>query len=101
MALLFCIFEDLCVFCLNQVEEMVSRLKIQVGNLVQFLPQEKVADFARMSQQELLENTEKVVSSFVEDFIAFICKYLEALQTFVSYHSLFFFYEIRYLQENF
>lgn len=41
---------------------MVSRLNIQVGNLVQFLPQEKVADFARMSQQELLENTEKSVS---------------------------------------
>ncbi|XP_025077820.1 LOW QUALITY PROTEIN: structural maintenance of chromosomes protein 5-like [Pomacea canaliculata] len=47
----------------KSVEEMVSRLKIQVGNLVQFLPQEKVADFARMSQQELLENTEKVVDS--------------------------------------
>ena len=53
-----------------QVEEMVARLNIQVGNLVQFLPQEKVADFARMSQQELLENTEKAVSlcKFQADF---------------------------------
>ncbi|BFY96965.1 hypothetical protein BsWGS_00005 [Bradybaena similaris] len=46
---------------LRGIEELVSRLKIQVGNLCQFLPQEKVADFARMSQQELLENTEKSV----------------------------------------
>ncbi|KAK3581703.1 hypothetical protein CHS0354_031101 [Potamilus streckersoni] len=45
------------------VEEMVSRLSIQVGNLTQFLPQEKVADFAKMTQEELLENTEKAVGS--------------------------------------
>ena len=45
-----------------KVEATVARLKIQVGNLCQFLPQEKVADFARMSMQELLENTEKSVS---------------------------------------
>uniref|UniRef100_A0A0L8G9B3 Structural maintenance of chromosomes protein 5 n=1 Tax=Octopus bimaculoides TaxID=37653 RepID=A0A0L8G9B3_OCTBM len=42
---------------------MTLRLRIQVGNLCQFLPQEKVADFSRMSQQELLENTEKAVGS--------------------------------------
>ena len=41
---------------------MVGRLNIQVGNLCQFLPQDKVADFAKMNQQELLENTEKAVS---------------------------------------
>ncbi|GFO25794.1 structural maintenance of chromosomes protein 5-like [Plakobranchus ocellatus] len=43
------------------VEELVTKLNIQVGNLCQFLPQEKVAEFARMSMQELLENTEKSV----------------------------------------
>jgi chromosome segregation ATPase len=58
------------VMYLLQVEEMVARLNIQVGNLVQFLPQEKVADFARMSQQELLENTEKAVGfSFLFFFL--------------------------------
>lgn len=41
---------------------MTVRLNIQVGNLCQFLPQEKVADFSRMSPQELLESTEKAVS---------------------------------------
>lgn len=46
-----------------QVEETVARLNIQVGNLCQFLPQDKVADFAKMSQKELLESTEKAVSS--------------------------------------
>ena len=44
-----------------QVEQLVAHLGIQVGNLCQFLPQEKVSDFARMSPQELLENTEKAV----------------------------------------
>ena len=48
------------MMCL-QVEQLVSNLGIQVGNLCQFLPQEKVTDFARMSPQELLENTEKAV----------------------------------------
>ena len=50
-------------FCspLFQVEELINRLNIQLGNLCQFLPQDKVADFAKMSQVELLENTEKAV----------------------------------------
>ena len=46
-----------------QVEQTVARLGIQVDNLCQFLPQDKVSDFARMTQQELLENTEKAVST--------------------------------------
>ena len=45
-----------------KVEEMVNRLNIQVSNLCQFLPQDKVADFAKMTSQELLVNTEKAVS---------------------------------------
>ena len=48
-------------FPLFQVEELINRLNIQLGNLCQFLPQDKVADFAKMSQVELLENTEKAV----------------------------------------
>ncbi|KAK3096507.1 hypothetical protein FSP39_000824 [Pinctada imbricata] len=46
---------------LKSVEELVASLNIQVGNLCQFLPQEKVADFAKMTQEELLENTEKAI----------------------------------------
>jgi chromosome segregation ATPase len=38
-------------------------LNIQVGNLCQFLPQEKVTEFARLNPQQLLENTEKAVCS--------------------------------------
>ena len=41
---------------------MVGRLNIQIENLCQFLPQDRVADFAKMNPQELLENTEKAVS---------------------------------------
>jgi len=58
----------LCLMSVNdifQVEQLVAHLGIQVGNLCQFLPQEKVTDFARMSPQELLENTEKAVRTFL------------------------------------
>ncbi|KAA8591130.1 hypothetical protein FQN60_002073 [Etheostoma spectabile] len=43
------------------VEEEVKSLCIQVSNLCQFLPQEKVGEFAKMSKIELLEATEKSV----------------------------------------
>ncbi|XP_062870491.1 structural maintenance of chromosomes protein 5 [Trichomycterus rosablanca] len=45
----------------KNVEEAVKELQIQVGNLCQFLPQEKVGEFAKMSKTELLEATEKSV----------------------------------------
>ncbi|MEQ2303414.1 Structural maintenance of chromosomes protein 5 [Ameca splendens] len=46
---------------LKKVEEEVKALQIQVSNLCQFLPQEKVGEFAKMSKIELLEATEKSV----------------------------------------
>uniref|UniRef100_A0A3P8UR75 Structural maintenance of chromosomes protein 5 n=1 Tax=Cynoglossus semilaevis TaxID=244447 RepID=A0A3P8UR75_CYNSE len=45
----------------KDVEEEVRTLQIQVSNLCQFLPQEKVGEFAKMSKIELLEATEKSV----------------------------------------
>jgi chromosome segregation ATPase len=39
----------------------MRNLNIQVDNLFQFLPQDRVADFPKMSPQQLLENTEKCV----------------------------------------
>jgi hypothetical protein len=47
----------------------MKKLHIQVDNLCQFLPQEKVAEFTNMSKCDLLENTEKCVSSFFCSFI--------------------------------
>lgn len=47
----------------KSVEEEVRNLHIQVSNLCQFLPQEKVGEFAKMSKIELLEATEKSVGS--------------------------------------
>ncbi|XP_054843000.1 structural maintenance of chromosomes protein 5 isoform X2 [Eublepharis macularius] len=46
---------------LRTVEDQVSALNIQVGNLCQFLPQDKVGEFAKLSKIELLEATEKSV----------------------------------------
>ncbi|KAM6985951.1 structural maintenance of chromosomes protein 5 [Aplochiton taeniatus] len=43
------------------VEEEVKSMQIQVSNLCQFLPQEKVGEFAKMTNIELLEATEKSV----------------------------------------
>ncbi|XP_070598752.1 structural maintenance of chromosomes protein 5 isoform X1 [Erythrolamprus reginae] len=46
---------------LKIVEEEVSALNIQVSNLCQFLPQDKVGEFAKLSKIELLEATEKSI----------------------------------------
>ncbi|XP_026864157.1 structural maintenance of chromosomes protein 5 [Electrophorus electricus] len=54
------------------VEETVKELQIQVGNLCQFLPQEKVGEFAKMSKIELLEATEKSVGP--PEMYEFHCK---------------------------
>lgn len=46
---------------MKEVQELTKTLNVQIGNLCQFLPQDKVAEFAKMSQQQLLEATEKAV----------------------------------------
>ncbi|NXY42891.1 SMC5 protein, partial [Ceuthmochares aereus] len=46
---------------LKMVEEQIAALNIQVDNLCQFLPQDKVGEFARLSKIELLEATEKSI----------------------------------------
>ncbi|NWJ11448.1 SMC5 protein, partial [Crypturellus undulatus] len=46
---------------LKAVEEQITALNIQVGNLCQFLPQDKVGEFAKLSKIELLEATEKSI----------------------------------------
>ncbi|XP_071794397.1 structural maintenance of chromosomes protein 5-like isoform X1 [Asterias amurensis] len=48
---------------MSDVKEKVKSLNIQIGNLCQFLPQDKVVEFANMTNIELLENTEKAVGS--------------------------------------
>ncbi|KAM9262009.1 structural maintenance of chromosomes protein 5 [Morus bassanus] len=46
---------------LKTVEEQIAALNIQVDNLCQFLPQDKVGEFAKLSKVELLEATEKSI----------------------------------------
>ncbi|RLV98904.1 hypothetical protein DV515_00010284 [Chloebia gouldiae] len=48
---------------LKMVEEQISALNIQVDNLCQFLPQDKVGEFTKLSKTELLEATEKSIGS--------------------------------------
>ncbi|XP_042231794.1 structural maintenance of chromosomes protein 5-like [Homarus americanus] len=43
------------------IESKIASLNIQVDNLCQFLPQDRVANFAKMNRIELLEATEKAV----------------------------------------
>ncbi|KAM9167386.1 structural maintenance of chromosomes protein 5 [Mergus octosetaceus] len=46
---------------LKTVEEQVAALNIQMDNLCQFLPQDRVGEFARLTKVELLEATEKSI----------------------------------------
>ncbi|KAI1239722.1 hypothetical protein IHE44_0011150 [Lamprotornis superbus] len=48
---------------LKTVEEQIEDLNIQVDNLCQFLPQDKVGEFTKLSKTELLEATEKSIGS--------------------------------------
>ncbi|XP_034178803.2 structural maintenance of chromosomes 5 [Osmia lignaria lignaria] len=46
---------------IKEIQNLTKTLDIQVDNLCQFLPQDKVQDFSKMNAQELLENTERSV----------------------------------------
>ena len=45
----------------KDVKALVASLNIQFDNLCQFLPQDKVVEFARMDHYELLKATEKAI----------------------------------------
>ncbi|XP_046403511.1 structural maintenance of chromosomes protein 5 [Ischnura elegans] len=45
----------------KEVENLASKLNIQIDNLCQFLPQDRVQDFAKMNSLTLMENTEKCI----------------------------------------
>eukprot|EP00775_Hariotina_reticulata_P010125 gene10125-10283_t len=45
----------------KEVQELVKSLNIQFDNLCQFLPQDKVVEFARLDHHELLVATEKAI----------------------------------------
>jgi hypothetical protein len=45
----------------KEVEKQVAELNIQLDNLCQFLPQEKVVEFSKMNPHELLLNTERAI----------------------------------------
>ncbi|KAJ1728229.1 Structural maintenance of chromosomes protein 5, partial [Coemansia biformis] len=45
----------------SEVQKTTRALSIQVGNLCQFLPQDRVVEFSKMSPQELLKETQKAV----------------------------------------
>lgn len=51
----------------KEYQEQISALNVQVGNLCQFLPQERVQDFAKQNPQELFASTQKSVCD--EDMI--------------------------------
>ncbi|KAL5827330.1 hypothetical protein ACOSQ3_019161 [Xanthoceras sorbifolium] len=45
----------------KEVLEIIQRFNIQVNNLTQFLPQDRVCEFAKLTPIQLLEETEKAV----------------------------------------
>nr|XP_003704386.1 PREDICTED: structural maintenance of chromosomes protein 5 [Megachile rotundata] len=46
---------------IKEIQNLTKTFNIQIDNLCQFLPQDKVQDFSKMNAQELLENTERSV----------------------------------------
>lgn len=50
----------------REVLNFVKNLNIQVGNLCQFLPQDRVASFAAMDPKELLHETEMAINDEME-----------------------------------
>ncbi|EDQ86629.1 uncharacterized protein MONBRDRAFT_28020 [Monosiga brevicollis MX1] len=48
-------------FCSIKVKQKISALNIQMDNLCQFLPQDKVSEFSRMKPDELLVATETAI----------------------------------------
>ncbi|RHY96821.1 hypothetical protein DYB26_006707, partial [Aphanomyces astaci] len=47
----------------NKVREVLSKAKIQIDNLCQFLPQDKVGDFSRMTPTQLLKATQAAIGN--------------------------------------
>jgi len=45
----------------NAISEFISNLNIDVNNLCQVLPQERVVEFSRLSPKDLLVSTEKSI----------------------------------------
>lgn len=45
----------------KEIMEVIQRFNIQVNNLTQFLPQDRVCEFAKLTPVQLLEETEKAV----------------------------------------
>ncbi|KAH3675123.1 hypothetical protein WICMUC_002779 [Wickerhamomyces mucosus] len=50
-----------------KIKRLLQELNIQLDNLCQFLPQEKVADFAKLNTKELLRETERAIDSKLLD----------------------------------
>ena len=44
-----------------KIEDLALKFNIQVSNLCQFLPQDKVDAFSKMNMCELLQSTQKTV----------------------------------------
>lgn len=45
----------------QKIKTLLKEMNIQLDNLCQFLPQEKVADFAKLTPEKLLEETERAI----------------------------------------
>ncbi|KAK7696074.1 hypothetical protein QCA50_000716 [Cerrena zonata] len=72
----------------REVNQRMAELNVQVSNLCSFLPQDKVAEFARMSPQQLLKETQRAAGNenltAWHDTLITAGKELKALQTTVD-----------------
>ncbi|GBG67284.1 hypothetical protein CBR_g88572 [Chara braunii] len=75
----------------KEVERLVEGFNIQVGNLCQFLPQDRVCEFAQLTPVRLLEETERAVGGKeLQDKHRLLiekCRQLKLLETTVVSHT--------------
>jgi chromosome segregation ATPase len=67
----------------GEIKKYVAKMNIQVDNLCQFLPQDKVASFAQMDAPKLLRETERAAGTFTlneHDKLITLQKELKALE---------------------
>ncbi|XP_075219908.1 structural maintenance of chromosomes 5 isoform X2 [Lycorma delicatula] len=67
----------------KDVDELMKKLSIHVDNMCQFLPQDRLLDFAKMNKQELLLNTLNSVGS------KFLAETYQMLLEFTKFESKF------------
>ncbi|PVU98561.1 hypothetical protein BB560_005646 [Smittium megazygosporum] len=68
-----------------KVKQITDSLGIQLNNLCQFLPQDRVVEFAKLNSQQLLKETQRAVG--LEDLFEYQAKLIELKESEIGHYS--------------